>query len=69
MKQLTIPKDARRAVKDAVRVGFELITTGKHYKLRCPDGHAIAISASASDVHAARHVIKDIEKARARCGV
>lgn len=69
MKQLTIPKDARHAVKDAVRVGFTLETGRRHIKLRCPDGHVIAISCSASDGNAARNVVKDISRARQRCGV
>lgn len=69
MKQATIPKDARRAIADAVRVGFVLVQGGKHYKLRCPDGHAIAISMSASDENASRAIVRDIRKARERCGV
>lgn len=66
---LTLPKDARRAVAEAVRVGFTVETGRGHIKLRCPDGHAIAISCSASDGNAARCVIRDINRARARCGV
>jgi len=69
MRQITMPKDARQAVKEACRVGFVLITGRGHLKLRCPDGHAIAISCSASDGNAARNVIRDIQRARARCGV
>ena len=65
----TIPKDARKAVREAERVGFVLTQGRNHFKLRAPDGHAISISVSASDGNAARNVIRDIRKARERCGV
>jgi hypothetical protein len=68
MQRLTIPKDARAAVKAALRAGFQL-EHGRHPKLRCPDGHAIPMSTSASDGNAAKNIVRDIQRARLRCGV
>lgn len=67
--QFTLPKDARTAIRDAQRVGFVLSQGSRHYKLRCPDNQVITISCSCSDTNAARAVIRDIRKARERCGV
>jgi len=62
-----MPKDARKAVREALRDGFALEHGGRHTKLRCPDGHVIAISVSASDTCAAKNIVRDIVRARRRC--
>jgi len=63
MRQLTYPKDAKAAVREALRAGFVADTGGKHLKLRGPKGQLVVISASASDGNAAKAVIRDIKNA------
>jgi hypothetical protein len=65
----TIPKDARKAVREATKVGFVLTQGRNHFKLTAPDGHAFPISVSASDGNAAKAIIRDVRRARERCGV
>lgn len=64
MIRYTVPKDARKVVREALREGFTLITGRKHAKLRSPSGRIIALSSSPSDVNAAKNLVKQINSHR-----
>ena len=66
MIRYTVPKDARKAVREALRGGFTMITGRKHAKLRSPDGkHTIIIPSSPRDSQAAaKDLIREINSYR-----
>lgn len=62
----TMPKDAKKTVREVLREGWILLPGGKHSKLRSPSGRIVALPGTSGDVNCAKNVIKQINALRGK---
>ena len=56
-------RDIGKVLRAARRHGVEIASTGKsHIRLYCPNGATITCSASPSDTHAWKNVVRDLRR-------
>ena len=59
----SLKKDVKKLLKDAESQGCIIIRAKRHYKVRCPSGQQIVVSASPSDHRVLHKIRRDFRKA------
>ena len=55
-------KDINNLIKELVAVGWEIIGSKRHFKLRSPGGGLVSMSSSPSDEFAVNQIKRDVRR-------